>query len=191
MHNRTEIIDNAKDLGAPPSCRAKSSRMNPEAISMLYVAFDELTAITEIYDNRKYQATIGTFYNMKELNLIDLSRIPNIPVPSIFDTRNRYSRISLLFLRKFNSEVSSKVNDDELLDYIPTQVVTEYFRHVFRTNDGKKVDGLIYSSSIKKDGKCAVLFFDSNDCSDEKDKIIWLDENSIKHIGVSNIKLEI
>jgi hypothetical protein len=25
MHNRTEIIDNAKDLGAPPSCRAKSS----------------------------------------------------------------------------------------------------------------------------------------------------------------------
>lgn len=74
---------------------------------------------------------------------------------------------------------------------MPTQVVTEYFRHVFRTNDGKKVDGLIYSSSIRKDGKCIVLFFDSKACSDEKDNIIWLDKNSIKHLEVSSIKLQL
>jgi hypothetical protein len=191
MHNETELVKNAKSLGAPPSNRAKAGRMNPEGISMFYAAFDELTALKEIYDMRRYQATIGIFYNQKRLNVINLNKISNKQLPSIFDIVNRESRISLLFLRKFISEITSKVNDDDLLAYIPTQVVTEYFRYVYRTHDGKNIDGLIYPSSLRKDGKCIVLFFDSESCSDDKDKSLWLDKSSIKHIKVSSIKLAI
>ena len=190
-HNRTEPVDNAKRLGAPPSSKARSGRMNPEGISMFYAAFDEMTALTEIYDTRKSQATIGIFYNLRELNVIDLSGIPSTQLPSLFDIDNRVSRISLLFLKRFTDEITSQVTDEELLTYIPTQVVAEYFRHVFRTNNGQKVDGIIYPSSIKKDGKCIVLFYDSQDCSDEKDKTLWLDKNSLKHIEVSSIRLEV
>lgn len=62
---------------------------------------------------------------------------------------------------------------------------------IFKTNTGKKVDGLIYPSSIKKDGKCIVLLFGSEDCSDEKDKVLWLDKSTVKRIEVSSIRLEI
>ena len=35
-------------------------------------------------------------------------------------------------------------------EYVPTQVVTEYFRHVYRTGGGAQLDGIISSASMAK-----------------------------------------
>jgi hypothetical protein len=50
-------------------------------------------------------------------------------------------------------------------DYVPTQVVTEYFRHVYRTDDNHQIDGMIYPSS-KTGDKAIVIFTDSSGCID-------------------------
>lgn len=191
MHNQSEHVGDARTLGPPPD-KARSGRMNPEGISVFYAALDEMTALKEIYNGRKSQATIGTFYNLRKLNVIDISGIPSTPLPSLFDIEKKAERTSLLFLKKFTDEITSHVNDDDMLAYIPTQVVAEYFRHVFRTDNGRqKIDGIIYPSSINKGGKCIVLFYDSTHCSDDKDKILWLDKSSLRHIETSSIKLEV
>lgn len=70
---------------------------------MFYAVFDELTALTEIYDIRRYQATIGTYYNLRELSMVDLRWIFNT-LFRLFDKRNRHSRMSLLFIRRSTYE---------------------------------------------------------------------------------------
>ena len=54
----------------------------------------------------------------------------------------------------------------EHVDYVPTQVVTEWFRHVFQTEDGAHVDGVIYPSARFDGGVCCVLFLDAAACCD-------------------------
>ena len=44
----------------------------------------------------------------------------------------------------------------EHIDYVPTQIVTEYFRHVFKIGDQINIDGIIYPSS-KNEGKKAIV----------------------------------
>uniref|UniRef100_UPI0013D35F87 RES domain-containing protein n=2 Tax=Pseudomonas TaxID=286 RepID=UPI0013D35F87 len=53
-------------------------------------------------------------------------------------------------------------------DYVPTQVVTEYFRHVYRTDDDHQIDGIIYPSS-KTGNKAIVIFADDSGCIDAGD----------------------
>ena len=44
------------------------------------------------------------------------------------------------------------------MDYIPSQVFTEYLRLMFKDKDDNKIDGLIYNSS-KVGSKNIVLFY--------------------------------
>jgi hypothetical protein len=74
----------------------------------------------------------------------------------------------------------------EHIDYVPTQVVTEYFRHVFKDGDGQPVKGILYPSARQDGGVCCVLFFEADQCGGKPDSIIlrkrdaWLelDKNS-------------
>ncbi len=50
---------------------------------------------------------------------------------------------------------------------VPTQVVTEYFRHIYQTSDGKSIDGMIYPSS-KTGEKAIVIFTDTNGAIDRE-----------------------
>src|SRR5262249_23506696 len=51
-----------------------------------------------------------------------------------------------------------KKDDREHIEYVPTQVVTEFLRHEFRTEGGHRVKGIIYQSARNGKGKCCVLF---------------------------------
>ena len=61
------------------------------------------------------------------------------------------------FLQDFSSPIES---DDHIhIDYVPTQVVTEYLRDA--TLDGlPPVEGIKYLSARRKGGICYVLFID-------------------------------
>lgn len=190
MHNENQIISNAKKLGTAPSKYVTPNRMNPEGIPMFYGAFEELTAITEIYDPTKYAVTTGIFKNTRELVLVNISLIDDIEVPSFFDIENYEKRMLISFIRKFKFEISKRVPGNDKLDYIPTQVVTEFFRHVYKYS-GEKVDGVIYPSSMRKNSDCIVIFAENKDCSDADDELLYLDVKSIKTIKVEDIELNI
>ena len=64
------------------------------------------------------------------------------------------------FLAAFSDEISKPVAHDgsEHVEYVPTQVVSEYFSQVFTYSVGKKVDGLVYPSAVVNGGKNLVVF---------------------------------
>lgn len=152
-----------KDLTAPPREYAKNNRMNPKGISMFYGSFDKDTPIEEIYNytDKSKKIYLGQFLTSKELIVINLC---NIPKPDFWMGENgdwqKYA-----FLVDFHSEISKPVNPaDEELDYIPTQVFSEYLRYIQKV-DGRNYDGIVYKSSLT--GKQnIVLFYDNKTSTD-------------------------
>jgi RES domain-containing protein len=147
-----------KELGAPPSNLARAGRMNPAGISYLYLAFDQQTAFAETLSSPPCSAAIARFEVLRDLKVLDLSNLPALP--SIFDDEQRWERERLLFLRQFVEGISKPVRKDgrEHVEYVPSQVVSEYFAHVFNYVERPSLDGLIYPSAVRPGGQNLVLF---------------------------------
>lgn len=64
------------------------------------------------------------------------------------------------FLYKFTDEISKPLAHDgsEHIEYVPTQVVSEYFAQAFKHAKNKRIDGLIYPSAVAQRGKNLALF---------------------------------
>lgn len=162
-------LSTAKELGPPPhEFAVMPNRMSPSGIPMFYGAFDLDTAIQETYltcpDKKK--AIWGIFHPTKELLLIDLPEYSSIP--SLFDEYKRENRSYLKFLNNFIQDFIQPITRDKFahIEYVPTQIVTEYFRYIFKTLEGKPVDGIIYPSSKNKGKKAVVIFATSDQCID-------------------------
>ena len=153
------------ELGAPPAKKAGSGRMNPAGIPYLYLAFDEKTALAETRVKSRAAVTVSTWSPHRDLNVIDLTHVPRCP--SIFSEKRREYEM-VMFLFKFADEIAKPVVPDgsEHIEYVPTQVVSEYFSQSFRIAKRKRVDGLIYQSAVSPNGKNLVLFpqFDDVQC---------------------------
>lgn len=146
-----------KTLGAPPNRKASSGRMNPIGISYLYTATDENTAIEEVVTDQP-KVAIGEFQTLSELNILDLTKLPTLP--SVFDPEKRDELQYILFLKAFQKEITKPISKDgsEHIDYVPTQVISEYFAHNFYTDKMDKLNGIRYKSSKSDSGHNIVLF---------------------------------
>jgi hypothetical protein len=60
-------------------------------------------------------------------------------------------------------------NGREHIEYVPTQVVTEYFRYTYEDLTGGSLDGIIYPSSKLSKKNACVLFYDHQQSLDELD----------------------
>jgi hypothetical protein len=193
QHSKTDQVTNCDGIGPPPTEKAtNANRFSPAGISMFYGSRRKSTAIQEIIDPTKTDEliTIGSFKNARPLNLIDLTSLTEI---SIFDlSKSKYYQPAL-FLMGFIESISKKIEKDgrEHFEYVPTQVVTEYLRHVLPEVSGINVDGIKYKSAL--DGEdCYVIFANQNLCRDEgnesKETILTLEKGSLVTIAVSNVK---
>ncbi len=177
---RTRIVNpeveliSAKQLGSPPNQFANmANRMSPAGIPMFYGAFDVETAIKETYEltHENKKAICGMFKPTRPLIVIDLSK--KSYVPSLFDEHERSLRNDIKFLIDFITDFTKPIerSDRAHIDYVPTQIVTEYIRHVFRTEGGGQIDGVVYPSS-KNEGKNAIVIFaNSEQCIEQTDVI--------------------
>lgn len=146
----------ADELG-PPKEKVKAGRMNPAGIPYFYLAFDEKTALAEVRVKAGEQVTTSSWSPSRELNVIDLVQLPRCP--SVFsEQRHKYEMAQ--FLYAFVQEISKPVEHDgrEHIEYVPTQVVSEYFAQAFQYSGKKRVDGLIYRSAAAEGGKNLVVF---------------------------------
>jgi RES domain len=109
----------------------------------------------------------GTFHTITPFRLLDLTSLP--PVPGFFSA-DRRNRASIGFLRSFVEDVAKPIPPDgrKHSEYAPTQVVSEYFRHVYRSRDGLPADGILYPSSRTGGSACA-LFAGADECCDFAD----------------------
>lgn len=172
IHDNSVHLSRATEIGTVPLEYAKySNRMSPAGIPMFYGAFDPQTAVEETVDDSDIGvgkiASIGTFNVIKQMEVLDLTKLHEIP--SIFDTNRGYLRSSLIFLRNFGEEISKPTNKDgaEHIEYVPTQVFCEYIRHLYRDQSGNALDGILYPSSKHRGGVCCVLFIENKHCCDQ------------------------
>ena len=159
------------ELGPPPIEYARfANRMSPAGVSMFYTAFDEDTALAETYvrcGSGPAEASIAVFRTTGDLNLLDLVNLPD--VPSIFDDdAANLERASLSFLHAFNRDFTRPVEKDgrEHVEYVPSQVVTEFVRYRLRGAGDRAVHGIRYRSSRRDAVIGCVLFYAHEDIVD-------------------------
>jgi HEPN/RES N-terminal domain 1/RES domain len=157
-----ETFENVLQLGPPPPDAAKQNRMSPAGIVMMYVSEDAATALAETID-REGIYVVGEFGIERDAIILDLAELPE--TPSIFyevpDAMEYDPRQHLIFLNEIADEISRPIARDDRVhvEYIPTQVVTEFLRTVVTWN-GNRIDGIRYRSSRRSDGSSLVLFAD-------------------------------
>lgn len=150
-------------MGAPPDEIAAAGRMNPAGISYFYLSFEGATALAEVLGRPPCDAVVAAFKNVKKLIVLDLSILPS--EPSIFDDDKRLQREAIIFLQEFVDEITKPLQKDgrEHINYVPSQVVSEYFAKVFKLGgeeqeEGVSIDGIVYPSAVIDGGKNIVLF---------------------------------
>lgn len=159
QHRSRKEVAEKKDLASPPDHLTKiNGRMNPAGISMFYCSVDKGLTIQEVVDFSDLSRplySVGFFKNKQKLKLVDLTKLPD--VPSIFDKSNNKHIESIRFLQGFIADISKPISSsDTIIEYIPTQIVTEYIKY----NPKLNVDGIIYPSSKKAGSNNIVLFYD-------------------------------
>lgn len=149
----------AQELGPPPPEMAfQANRMNPPGIPMMYGAETEEIAIQE---TKSPHVTVGRFRFEREVRIFDLADLPSIT--GLFSGVDRRTRLGLIFMHAFAREIARPVDrtDRIHIDYIPSQVVTEFIRDV--NFNGTAVDGIRYPSTLDADGRNLVLFATQNE----------------------------
>lgn len=146
------------ELGPPPNEKANAGRMNPAGISYFYLAQDRQTALAEIISKPPCAAVVADFKTTQDLLLLDLCKLPSIP--SIFDEDNHRKRELIYFLIKFIQEITQPIakNGREHIDYVASQIVSEFFAKEFHTSDGQNLNGVAYPSTVHPEGINIVLF---------------------------------
>lgn len=163
-------LRSALDLGAPPRERAtQSNRMSPPGIPMTYLSEDALTALKETAPSRKHDGAshkyrIGEFELARNISVLDLTHIP--PVPSIFDLERATERDAIIFLQSFAKDISRPIARDDRVhvEYVPTQVVTEYVR-VSPALRAAGVEGIRYTSARRR-GRASIVLFGGRELLD-------------------------
>ena len=145
---------------------------------MFYASEDAATAVMEISTGGNSTFVIGEFELLRPAVVLNLTNIP--AVPSLFDgAQFQQDREALSFLRYFGREMSKPIRRDQRahIEYVPTQVVTEYFRSFYRY-EGKPIDGIRYLSAQNK--KSSYVFFaDQNDVVPSRRDLANLSEEKL------------
>ena len=188
---RCQRPSTAKELGTPSERDARySNRMSPAGIPMFYAAFRKKTAIAETFDlergiPKELAITLATFRTSRALVLLDLVKLPTLP--SCFDREKRHTEKSIRFLLSLRDDITKPIDKDgrEHIEYVPTQVITEYVRHMLKYGDKKdrRIDGIIYPSTKDTAGESVVVFAQSKNCGPFKDRKSQRLSKSSSHTG--------
>lgn len=152
---RGGFYKNISDL-FPPSYpySQHGNRMTPAGMEKaLYLSDSPDTALAEI-KFKHCKATVAKVKIIRNLWALDLTLLPNIKDISCFD--ENYDLYS--FLHSFICEISKPIlKEEQEYEYVPTQIITEYFKNKL------EVQGIVYPSSFKKEGKNYVFFLCEKD----------------------------
>jgi len=148
---RARIGDlNIKDMGAPPSDKALVGRANPKGVSYLYLSDSEKTTIGEVRPWRTARMTVAEFVIERALNVIDLSKLPQLYSPFIYE--NLYEAISgLTLIQSLVDDMSKPISPKQSeIDYLSTQYLSDLIKQM-------DYSGFIFNSSLGN-GKNLVIF---------------------------------
>ena len=148
-----------KDITSAPDAFAGQCRMSPAGVSMFYGAFDKDTAVEESIKSANQKVlVIGEFKTKRELMVVDLTALPE----DVSIWMDKWEGVA--FLKSFHKDITQPLLKDakEAIEYVPSQIFTEYLRWMFTYKNGRHIDGLIYESCKTKQAN-VVLFCNNED----------------------------
>jgi hypothetical protein len=134
-----------QELGPPPPSSATAGRMNAAGIAVFYGAADPNVALAELRPPVGSKVLIARFELIRPLILLDLTALEFITSDkgSPFDSSYVERSKKVEFLRTLNGRMARLIMpQDQLLDYLPTQVVAEFLA----AEVDPSLDGIIYQS---------------------------------------------
>jgi RES domain-containing protein len=131
--------------------RAKEGRANPKGIPFLYLSTRKETAMSEIRPWIGSLISCAHFRTTKDLKIIDLSVYHGKGFMFYFeepDARKKEEAVWTQIDQAFSTPLTS---DDDVADYVPTQVIAELFK-------SEGYDGIAYKSTFGENGYNVALF---------------------------------
>lgn len=150
-HNETGY--RRTEMGPPPNDKAKGGRVNPVGISVLYLSDEKETTFYEIRAGVYDYVTVGKFRLLRDIEVINLVNIdhisPFIGIDYGFDL-TQYA-VNIEHLKMIAQEVAKPMRNDNALDYLPTQYISDFIR-------SKGYDGIEYGSTMRRQGFNLAVF---------------------------------
>lgn len=123
----------AKDSFVPPPDSTRDMRANYRYIPYLYCASDPYIALVEVRPRLGSRVSVATIDVLQDLRLLDFT-VQNKPRKMTDAKANLFADLSDMFSKPIR-------NDDEIIDYIPTQFIAEYAKNL-------GYDGIAFNSSL-------------------------------------------
>ncbi len=141
-----------KDMGCPPADKATPGRANPIGIPYLYLCKSPETTLYETRAVYLDKVTIGTFRLVRDLNMLDFTASISLFLAFNGDVELYDAVAQHKLMQRISKDLSKPLRRyDTDLEYVPTQSICEYCKM-------KAIDGIIFRSSLHKDGLNIVLF---------------------------------
>jgi hypothetical protein len=148
-----------RELGpAPAELCNRENRMSPSWIPMFYGSSNIETAVSEILGRREY--IFGEFHTIGSPWVLDLSLVSKLESCSS-------SWYEVRFLESFCHDISVPFDEESPGFYVPSQVISDYFRSMLTPN-GNDIDGIIFPSSHDDTSLTCALFAQQSDVIHEK-----------------------
>lgn len=188
-----------EDLTSSPPQRSRNSRMSPAGIPFFYGGMTPEVCIHEVRPSVAENVIVAEFEVVQRLFVLNLATAFEAR-KSIFDPEYSFSYEEYFkpFLEHFVGDISKPIRKtDNEIEYVPTQVFTEFIKAVnFKTyyylpdsngNEGDVfIDGILFKSSVMKDGINLVLFrgpeISTTNSANSKDAWLLYKGNKIRQV---------
>lgn len=203
------FLNPEKEFGPPPSDLASSGRLNAKGISVFYGVAEVNSArenaeniilenlldltISEVRPHVGGLAIVVGFEVIKPLKLLDFLALESLVRASMFDPL--YSKKSSTGKEELISNLTRKIStpvmrEDESLDYLITQVVSDYLSEV----SSPPIDGILYRSTQIEEEKSdeylnVMLFHKSSRVEPFEGRIEVVDRDRLEKTGVCKTKV--
>ena len=135
----------SKEIGPPPSEKAKAGRMNAEGIPVFYGALEEETCVSEVRAPVGSLVVLGKFELLNPINILDLAALADVYSKiSYFAPNYAEGRSRERFLGELVEEINRPVMPhEEMREYLATQVVSEHLANRIEP----RLHGMMFRSS--------------------------------------------
>ena len=142
--------------------RASEGRANPKGIPHLYLADQKETAMSEVRPWVGSKVTLAIFKIIRDLRVVNFSNQSEKKNTICLEEPLPEIREEIIWSQIDNAFSRPVLPTDHTADYIPTQIITEFFK-------SKGIDGIVYKSNLGS-GLNFVLF-NLDDAEFEKSRV--------------------
>ena len=159
----------AKESFVPPSKETRDMRANYRYIPYLYCSSHPYTSVVEVRPRLGASVSVATIRVNENIRLLDFT-MQKVSEKMTQAKVNFFSDLSMLY--------SYPITSDDVLEYIPTQFIAEYAKHL-------GYDGIAFRSSLtpKKNNMNAdtynVVVFNYQKCEPIKSNVVEITSNII------------